>query len=257
MFDRPAEAYDRFMGRYARELAPELLRRAGVSPGDRALDVGCGPGALTAALAACLGPGSVAAVDPSPTFAAACAARLPGVDVRVAGGEALPFAAAAFDRALAQLALNFMDDPAAGAREMARVTRPGGTVAAAVWDYAGEMTLLRAFWDAAAALDPGAAAHDEGRTMRGCDPEALGALLTGAALDDVAVAPVVVRAAYSGFDDVWAPLEGGVGPAGAHVAALPAEARSALAAELRRRLRAGDAPFALTARAWVAVGRVP
>ena len=254
MFGTPAAAYDRFMGRYARELAPALVRAAGVRAGDRALDVGCGPGALTAALVDVVGAGRVAAVDPSAPFAAACAARLPGVDVRVAPGEALPFAGGTFDRVLAQLSVNFMDDPPAGAREMARVARPGGTVAAAVWDYAGEMTLLRAFWGAAAALDPAAAAGDEGRSMPYADPASLRTLWTGAGLTGVAVSPAVVAAGYDDFDDLWATLQLGVGPAGAYVAALDEGTRAALAGELRRRLPAGGgrAPFRLTARAWVA-----
>ena len=149
MFEVATEAYDRLVGRYSPALARELIRFAGVGQGMRALDVGCGPGALTAELAERLGPAGVAAVDPSEPFAAACRSRVPGADVRVAGGEALPFEDDAFDATLSQLVVNFMADPPAGVREMARVTRPGGVVASCVWDYAGEMTLLRSFWDAA------------------------------------------------------------------------------------------------------------
>jgi SAM-dependent methyltransferase len=257
MFRTAAAAYDRFMGRYARELAPAFARLAGVTPGECVLDVGCGPGALTTALADVVGAGRVAAVDPSPPFAEACAARVPGADVRVASGEALPFGAATFDRTLAQLSINFMDDPAAGAREMVRVTRPAGTVAAAVWDYGGEMVLLRAFWDAATALDPAAAERDEGRSRDAWDAAALGALWAGAGLADVVVSPIVVSAAYADFGDLWAAFELGVGPAGAYVAARDDAARAALAAALRGRLDvgAGDGPFTVRARAWAAVGR--
>ena len=162
MFRTPAEAYDRHIGRYGRELARTLIAAADVQPGARALDVGCGPGALTSELVAATGAENVAAVDPSVPFAEACRLRLPGVQVEVAPAEALPFADARFDHAFAQLVVNFMSDPLAGVREMSRVTRPGGTVVAAVWDYAGEMTLLRRFWDAAISLDPAAAARDEG-----------------------------------------------------------------------------------------------
>ena len=173
---RAPEAYDRHIGRYGRSLARELIAAAGVRPGERALDVGCGPGALATELAALLGAAQVAAVDPSQPFAAACRDRLPGARVEVASAEALPFDDAEFDHALAQLVVNFIGDTPAGVREMRRVTRPGGTVAAAVWDYAGEMTLLRRFWDAAVALEPDAADLDEGRCMPYCTPDALGDL---------------------------------------------------------------------------------
>ena len=183
-FRAPAEAYDRHIGRYGPELARELVAAAGVRPGDRVLDVGCGPGALTGELVAIAGqPQLVAAVDPSPPFAAACAERLPGTDVRTGAAEALPFPDGAFDAALAQLVVNFMDDATAGVREMARVVRPGGAVGLAVWDYAHGMTLLRRFWDAAEALDPAAAERDEGRTMRYCSPGELTQLLDGRRAD--------------------------------------------------------------------------
>ena len=255
-FRAPAAAYDRHIGRYGAALARELIAAAGVRPGDRVLDVGCGPGALTAELAAVTGAERVAAVDPSPPFAAACAERVPGADVREGAAESLPFADDAFDGALCQLVVNFMADAPAGLAEMRRVVRPGGVVAAAVWDYADGMTLLRRFWDAAAALDPDAAARDEGRTMPYCTPGSLGELLEGCGLRAVAVRAVVVGARYDGFPDLWAPLEAGVGPSGAYAAALEPVARAALADELRARLGVADGPFALDARAFVATGRV-
>ena len=254
-FHAPAEAYDRHIGRYSRELARALVGAARVAPGQRALDVGCGPGALTSELVDRLGAERVAAVDPSPPFVAACRERLPGVRVEAAAAEALPFGDAAFDLVLSQLVVNFIGDPPAGVREMARVTRPGGTVAAAVWDYAGEMTLLRRFWDAAVALDPSAAERDEGRSMPYCTPEALGELWSAAGLAAVEVSAATVTARYDDFDDLWRPLEHGVAPSGAYAAALPPVARSALKAELRRRLGAGEEPFSLSARAWLATGQ--
>jgi len=253
---RAAEAYDRFVGRYSAELGRALIAAAVVEPGSRALDVGCGPGALTAELVAVLGADRVAAAEPSEPFADACRARVPGVRVEVAPAEALPFEDGEFDHALAQLVVNFMSDAPAGVREMARVTRPGGTVAAAVWDYAGEMTLLRGFWDAAAAVDPAASERDESR-MPYSSPGALATLWSDAGLTDVSDSAVVVGAHYDGFDDLWAPLDQGIGPAGAYAASLDAGLRTALKTELRRRLGVGDEPFRLTARAWVACGRVP
>jgi SAM-dependent methyltransferase/uncharacterized protein YndB with AHSA1/START domain len=252
---RAAGAYDRYIGRYGPTLAAALIGTAGIRPGQSVLDVGCGTGALAAALATLTGADRVAAVDPSEPFATACAARVPGARVEVAAAEALPFPDASFDAVLSQLVVNFLSDAAAGVREMVRVTKPGGTVAAAVWDYAGEMTLLRRFWDAATAIDPAAAELDEGRSMPFSTPDELTALWTGAGLRDVAIVPVMARAGYAGFDDLWEPLESGVGPSGAYVATLPADRRAQLRDELRRALGAGDQPFQLTAGAWCVVGR--
>ena len=254
-FRTPAEAYDRHIGRYGRELARALIDAAGLRSGHRTLDVGCGPGALTSELVAVLGAEQVAAVDPSGPFVEACRRRLPGVHVEVASADALPFEDAAFDHALAQLVVNFMTDPPAGVREMQRVTRPGGTVAAAVWDYAGEMTLLRRFWDAAVALDPSAGDKDEGRCMPFCTPDELGDLWRMVGLADVRVWPVVVAAGYDDFEDLWQPLDLGVAPSGAYATSLSSERRMALKAELRRRLGVGNEPFRLRARAWIATGQ--
>ncbi|HVG87679.1 MAG TPA: methyltransferase domain-containing protein [Gaiellales bacterium] len=255
-FDVAAEAYDRFMGRYSAPLAPTFVDFAGVEAGQTVLDVGCGPGALTAELAERLGPAGVAAVDPSEPFAAACRSRVPGADVRVAGGEALPFEDDAFDATLSQLVVNFMADPPAGVREMARVTRPGGVVASCVWDYAGEMTLLRSFWDAAIEVDPRAEALDEGRTMPWCRDGDLARLWEDVGLTGVRFGAIEVRAGYSGFDDLWWPLPTGVAPSGAYCASLDEQGRSPLREAYRRRLGAGDEPFELTARAWAVAGTV-
>lgn len=255
-FHTPAEAYDRHIGRYGRDLARALIRAAGIRPGERALDVGCGPGALTAELVAVLGAEKVAAVEPSGPFAEACRRRHPGVDVQAGAAETLPFADDTFDHALAQLVVNFMTDARAGVQEMARVTCPGGTVSAAVWDYAGEMTILRRFWDAAIALDAAATDRDEGRTMAFCTPGELGGLWSASGLGDVEVSAEVVAVGYDDFEQLWEPLEQGVAPSGAYTVALTTPRREALKDELRRRLGVTDGPFELTARAWVVTGRV-
>src|SRR5215207_998079 len=169
-FRASADTYDRHVGRYTGELATRLLEAAAVEPGGHALDVGCGPGAVTRALAALLGAENVAAIDPSEPFAEACRARVPGADVRVGAAEQLPFADDSFDAVLSQLVLNFMSDAPVAVAEMRRVAKSGGVVAAAVWDYADGMTFLRRFWDAARAIDPQAAARDEGQIMRYCSP---------------------------------------------------------------------------------------
>ena len=248
------DAYDRYVGRYSRQLAERLIDRAGVHPGQTALDVGCGPGALTSALVALLGAENVAAVDPSAAFADACRQRHPGVRVEVATAESLPFGNAQFDATLAQLVVNFMADAVAGVGEMRRVTRPGGAVAAAVWDYADGMTLIRTFWDSVSATAPGHAGDEQ--QMRHATPTELSDLWDTVGLTDVSVAGATISADYRDFEDLWSPLEAGVGPAGAYTAALDTEDREALKKEFARRLGVSDQPFQLSARAWVVTGRV-
>jgi SAM-dependent methyltransferase len=255
MFQVQAAAYDRHVGRYAPRLAAAFCDFVGIESGMRALDVGCGPGALTAELAGRLGAANVVAAEPSEPFAEACRARVAGIEVAAAGAEALPFGDAAFDVTLSQLVVNFLDDAEAGVREMARVTRPGGVVAACVWDYAGEMTLLRAFWDAARHVSPAhAAQHDEGAVMRWCREGELGELWDRAGLGAVRSVALRVRATYTGFEDVWAPFPAGVGPSGAFCAALDGDDRFALRQAFRSTLGVADEPFELTARAWAVAG---
>jgi SAM-dependent methyltransferase len=254
-FAVPAEAYDRHIGRYGAGLAAGLIEAAAVRAGQRALDVGAGPGALTRALADVLGPEAVAAVDPSEPFVRALQERFPRVDVRLGAAEEIPFADGTFDVALAQLVVNFMAEPERGAAEMRRVVRPGGVVGASVWDYGGDMTLLRSFWEAAAALDAGAAALDERAQMSFARAGELADLWRAAGLDDVEDGELVVAAEYESFDDLWAPFEAGVGPAGAYTASLDANGRRRLRGEYERRLGPPAGAFRLTARAWYATGR--
>jgi len=246
-----ADAYDRFMGRYSVLLSAQLCDLARVAPGHRALDVGCGPGALTAELLARLGPDAVAAVDPSEPFVVAARARNPGVDVREASAEHLPFPDAAFDAALAQLVVQFMADPVAGTAEMRRVTRPGGVVAACVWDHAGGKGPLSPLWDAARRLDPGVA--DESALV-GTSEGDLRRLFAAAGLRDVEETALQVSVEHPTFEEWWEPFTLGVGPAGAYVASRDEDGR----AQLREACRAGfpDPPFVVTAQAWTARGVV-
>jgi SAM-dependent methyltransferase len=257
MFQASGDLYDRFIGRYGPSLGDALLDFADVRPGMRLLDVGCGSGALAGQAAALVGGGNVAAVDPSEPFVDACRRRVPEADVRVAPAESLPFDDDMFDAVLSQLVVNFMSNAPQGVSEMARVAKPGAVVAACVWDYAGEMRLLRAFWDAAAAVDSDAATRDEGRMMRYATPEALESLWAGARLGDVAVTALEAEASYDDFDDLWTPFLAGIGPAGAFTASLHTKGREELRDELRARLGNPTGRFTLTARAWCARGVKP
>ncbi len=251
MFTVPADSYDRFMGRYSSQLSAPFCELAGVVAGRRALDVGCGPGALTAELVTRLGAESVAAVDPSEPFVAAARARNPGVDVRQAAAEALPFEDDSFDAALAQLVVHFMADPLAGVGEMRRVTRAGGVVATCVWDHGGGEGPLNPLWDAGRELDPHVTG--EGRLVGSREGD-LRRLLDEAGLRDVVETTLPARVEYASFEDWWEPYTLGVGPAGQYVAGLDEERRAALRERCRARL--GPPPFAVDARAWTALGVV-
>jgi SAM-dependent methyltransferase len=245
-----ADSYDRFMGRYSVGLAAQLADLAGVTAGQRALDVGCGPGALTRELVARLGSDGVAAADPSEPFVAAARERNPGVDVRLAAAEQLPFDDDAFDAVLAQLVVHFMADPVAGLREMARVARPGGAVAACVWDHAGGRGPLGVFWEAVHALDP--TAHDES-DLAGAREGHLGELFAAAGLGEIEETVLATNVAHPSFEEWWEPFTLGVGPAGAYVARLAPGERDRLRELCRSRLPAP--PFTVTARTWAVSGR--
>lgn len=248
-FDVAAEAYDRFMGRYSVQLAPQMADLAGVAPGQRVVDVGCGPGALTGELVKRVGAAGVAAVDPSAPFVAAAADRHPGVDVRLANAEALPFDDGVFDAALAQLVVHFMSDPVAGLGEMRRVTRPGGVVVACVWDHAGGQGPLGLFWRVARGRD--AAVVDE-EHLPGARAGHLGELFRASGLQHVEESTLDADLVHPTFHDWWGPFERGVGPAGSYVATLSPGGRDALRERCRAEL--GDGPFPIAARAWVARG---
>ncbi|HET8894611.1 MAG TPA: methyltransferase domain-containing protein [Gaiellaceae bacterium] len=246
-------AYARHVGRYGAALSAVHADAARLLPGDRALDVGCGPGVLLDELARRLGIERVAGVDPSEPFVAAARAAVPGADVRPAPAERLPFDTDAFDVVLSQLVVNFMADVEAGVGEMRRVARRA--VTSCVWDYAGEMTMLRAFWDAALELD--ADAPDEGRTMRYCTPEELSELWTRAGLREVETQPLLVEARYENFDDYWLPFTAGIAPSGAYCASLAEEQQTALKEACFRRLGSPSGSFSLSARAWFVTGSTP
>jgi SAM-dependent methyltransferase len=253
-------AYEPFMGRWSRRLAPAFVEFAGVQEGESILDVGTGTGAVPAAVLEARPKAQVVGLDASADFVAAARrnARKPGARFIVGDAGHLDFADATFDRALSMLALNFLPDPGAALAEQIRVTRPGGLIAAAVWDYGGGMQMLRAFWDAAVAADAAAAAWDE-RHMPLCRHSQLSALWLAKGMLAVGERPITIDQRFASFDDYWQPFEGGQGPAGAYVAGLAPAARVALRDRVRARLLGddGDGPFALQARAWAVKGYVP
>ncbi len=254
-FLKSGEAYDAFMGRYSSALAGMFADEAGVVPGMSALDVGCGPGALTSVLVARLGAAKVSAVDPSPPFVAECAVRCPGVHVEHGDAEAIPFPPDSFDAVLSQLVLHFVPDPEQAGREFRRVVKPGGLAAACVWDFAEEMEMLRHFWDAALAIDP--QAPDEARVLRFGRQGELTDWLEGAGFHDVVERELEVSSTYADFDELWSGFLYGIGPAGAFCVSLSDERRAALRDELFRRVGSPAAPFTLRAGARSAVGRAP
>ncbi|GAA3547304.1 class I SAM-dependent methyltransferase [Nocardioides daeguensis] len=246
-----ADAYISFMGRFSTPLAPLFadVGLAGVPPAATVLDVGCGPGMLTAELVRRHGAAQVAAVDPVATFVAAAAAAHPGADVRRATAEALPFTDESFDATLAQLVVHFMSDPLGGLSEMRRVTRPGGRVSACVWDHGGGTGALSAFWRAILAVDP--TVTDEA-TLPGSNAGDLTRLLADAGLREVTEVPLTVSVPFATFEEWWAPYTLGVGTAGVAFAALPGDQQDRVVELLRDEL--GDGPFAVTATAWAGSG---
>jgi SAM-dependent methyltransferase len=254
-----AESYDLFMGRWSRRLAPLLVQFADVRNGDLVLDVGSGTGGLAAAVAAAAPSGRVVGVDRSEPYVAGARARHQQEQFRFEVGDAqhLQFEDACFDRTLSQLILNFIPDPGQAVTEMIRVTRPGGIVATAVWDYGEGMEMLRAFWDEAIALMPDAEANDE-RHMRFSARGELAAFWRTHHLQNVSETALAIDTPFSSFDDYWSPFLQQQGPAGAYVATLAERDREQLRVNLRRRLLgdAADGSITLRARAWAVRGVV-
>jgi ubiquinone/menaquinone biosynthesis C-methylase UbiE len=251
-FEVPAEAYDAFMGRYSRHLSAQMADLAGVAAGQTVLDVGCGPGVLTAELVARVGAEEVTAVDPSERFVEAVGRRVPGVTVERASAESLPFRAETFDAALAQLVVHFMTDPVTGLREMRRVTRDGGAVAACVWDHAdGGSGPLSVYYEALHGVDP-SRSNESGRP--GTQPGHLAELFRAAGLADLDEVTLTVSVEHPTFEDWWAPYELGVGT----IADTLDELGPERVAQLRERCRGllPEPPFTLEARAWAVCATV-
>lgn len=253
-------AYEAYVGRWSRLVAEAFLQWLDVPAGRQWLDVGCGTGALTATVLAAAAPAGVVGVDPAPGFLAYAQAGVtdPRAAFHTGDAQALPLPDDRFDAVVSGLALNFVPDPSRAAAEIVRVAVPGATAAAYVWDYAAGMAMMRYFWDAASALDPGAAELDESSRFPLCQQEPLRRLWVDAGLREVTVQPIEVPTVFADFDDFWTPFLGGQGPAPGYVGTLSADGRDALRDLLRDRLpTTAKGAVVLTARAWAVRGTVP
>jgi len=260
---RPADlwadgaAYERYIGRWSRLVAPEFLNWLNI-PADRHwLDVGCGTGALTQTILKVAEPRTITSIDRSEGFVATAQHQVSDARVtfKIGDAQALPLETAAYDSAVSGLVLNFILQPDQAVAEIARVIRPGGTVAAYVWDYPGKMQMTRHFWNAATALDPAAYDLDQGRRFPICQPEALAQLFNSAGLKNVDVRAIDIPTDFRDFDDYWSPYLGGQGPAPTYVMSLSEERRAALRERLRNSLPfALDGSIPLLARAWAVQG---
>ena len=254
------DAYEPYVGRWSRLVSRGFVAWLGLPAGLRWLDVGCGTGALSQTILERAAPREVVGVDPSEVYVAHARAHLsdPRASVRVGDAQALPFPDAAFDTVVCGLVLNFVPDKQRALGEMRRVVRGGGTVAAYVWDYAGEMQLMRHFWDAAVALDPAALELDEGRRFPICKPDPLAELFRQSGLGEVETRAVDVPTVFRDFDDYWTPFLGGQAPAPGYCMSLTEERRAALRELIRAALpRAADGRIPLVARAWAVKGLNP
>ncbi len=250
------DPYEQYVGRWSRRVAPLFLEWLKIPAGRKWLDVGCGTGALCAAILDRCAPASVAAVEPSEGFLKTAQRNLAGrAALHQGSAAAIPLDNASVDAVVSGLVLNFVPDPRAALGEMKRVARPGATIAAYVWDYAGKMELMRHFWDAAAETDPGAAKLDEGVRFPLCRPEALSALFASSGLGDVQSTALDIPTPFASFDDYWRPFLGGQGPAPAYAMSLDEPARAGLRERIKERIPArGDGSIALVARAWAVRG---
>jgi SAM-dependent methyltransferase len=255
-----AEAYEQLMGRWSRKLSPELIDFAGVEAGDRVLDVGCGTGSLCRALLECRPGVEVTGVDPARSYIEAARQQISSekATFEEAGAQSLPFDNGYFDKSLALLVINFVPDAGRVALEMLRVTRPGGVVSAAVWDYGEGMQMFRALWDAAVGLDPSAESKDD-RNMPYCRPGELCDLWSDSGFEHVREVALTIEMPFRTFDDYWGPFLSGAGPTASYLNGLSKDLQLRLRDQLVQELGRGrmDRPFTMPARAWAVRGEVP
>ena len=248
-----ATAYDRFMGRWSRRLAPKFVDWLNVADGSAWLEIGCGTGALTSAICERANPGSVVAVDTAPEFVEYCTRQLSYESLRVTQGtvDSLPPHQEGYGAVVSSLVLNFLPDTIDSLKKMKLICSPRGSVAACVWDYSKGMELLRFFWDAAVAIDPSATVFDEGVRFPLCQPDALRAAFHQAGLHNIEIAPITIPTIFQSFEDYWSSLSEGTGPAPSYVASLSTSKREALASSLKALTSPnGSGPLTLQASAW-------
>lgn len=254
-----ASAYERFMGRWSRELARAFVICLNAPPGGHWLEVGCGTGALTSGILAIGRPASVIATDSSEKYIAHARAALPDhrVQFLTASADTLPTRAAGYDVVASSLVLNFIPDPTAALRAMRLLAADQAIVAACVWDYAGGMEFLRRFWDAAVELDPAARQYDEGKRFPICSPSELEAAFRQAGFTRIGVEALEVATRFQNFDDYWSPFVGGPGPAPGYLSSLSPRKQRDLARRLAATLPWNeDGSLTLTAKAWAARAEV-
>jgi trans-aconitate methyltransferase len=253
------DAYERYVGRWSRTVATEFLRWVAPRPGLAWADVGCGTGALASVILTMCEPSSVSGIDSSESFVCRARLRIDDPRTRFETGDAthLPWDSAVWDMTVSGLVLNFVRDHDSMVREMARVTRPGGLVAAYVWDYAGGMQMMRHFWDAALAVSPDDAKLDQAERFPLCQPGPLQALFERIELEAVTVRAIEIPTVFQNFDDYWKPFLGRTGAAPSYLASVGADVRERIRLHLKSRLAPPpDGPITLTARAWAVQGVV-
>lgn len=253
-----ADAYERYMGRWSRNVAPLFLKWLGTEHEKSWADIGCGTGTLCSRIASDCKPSRMVGIDSSAAFVDHAAKNVPGAEFRISDALQIDLPDRSFDYAVSGLVLNFLPDKAKGLREMARLVRPGGVVGLYVWDYAGHMQIMRRFFDAAVAVDPASSTFDDGINAPICRPKPLLDAFIGAGLADAEVTAIDIPAAFTDFQDYWTPFLGGTGSAPKYLASLDEEVRNKIRDAVHDKLLVGpDGEILLAVRAWAAKGKVP
>ena len=253
-----ADAYEQYMGRWSRKIAPLFVDWLAPSQGKRWIDIGCGTGQLSLQIANKCNPSQQIGIDTSEGFLTQAKKYVPSAEFRVGDAQNIDLPDDAVDYAVSGLLLNFIPDKAKALSEMARIVRPEGTVALYVWDYAGQMQIMRYFLDTARPIDPKSSAYDDGINAPICRPKALSDAFVAAGLSDVETAATDIPAAFVDFQDYWTPFLGGTGSAPKYCMSLDENTRNKIRDAVRAKLPTGpDGEILLAVRAWAVKGTVP